>query len=419
MSDSKTMNAIGLDTNSDGARDASALCELTVPMPKTERPHDLLIRVLAVSVNPVDFKKRNGGAEITGYDVSGIVVESAEDTSLFKAGDAVYYSGDFTRQGANAEYHVVDERIVGRKPVNLSHAEAAAMPLTSLTAWEAMVEQMGIRAEPQANAGKAILIMAGAGGVGSVAIQLAKKVLGLTVVAAASREETAAFARRMGADFIISGRGDLKEELAAVGFESGVEYLFDTVSHTNFERYLLAVKPLGRICSITGAGGLDLGALFMKNITFTTEFVFAKAVSGVNIESQHVILDAMTRLLESGEVVCTLGEGGARPWGVEAMREIQQMLESGKAIGKMVLTREEAEAAAEVVEEAVAAAEAEVAPAAEMAAQEATKEAVNEDAVSEEEPVKTVPRSEPKPIKETGSILSWFYGRRQPAAAAA
>lgn len=332
-----TMRALGLPLT--GGKTADDLTELEMAMPSIERPRDILVKVMAFAGNPVDYKARNGifgEKQVMGYDASGIVVAVGPEATLFKPGDEVFYAGDVLRQGTNAEYHVVDERIVGRKPANLTHASAAAMPLVSLTAWEALLEQMAIPQDKAANARKAILIMAGGGGVGSTAIQIAKRVLGLTVVAAASRDETAAFAKQMGADLIISGRGDLREELAAVGLADGVEYLFDTVSHTNYERYVAAVKPLGRICSITGAGGLDLGGNFMKNIVFSTELMFAKSMAGVNMESQHAILESMAALLESGEVTSTVTT--VKPWSAAALREMHEALESGKSIGKMVLT---------------------------------------------------------------------------------
>lgn len=260
MSASESMKAIVLPTDVED-RSASALTQEQLPIPALERPRDLLVKVVASSVNPIDYKMRSTGTRVTGYDVSGVVTAVGDETSLFKVGDEVFYAGDFSRQGAFAEYHVVDERIVGNKPKKLTHAEAAAMPLTSLTAWEAMVEQMGIPTDKEANAGKTILIMAGAGGVGSVAIQIAKVVLGLRVVAAASREETAQFAKSQGADLIISGRGDIKQELEDVGVTDGVEYIFDTVNHKYFDRYLPAIKACGRICSTTGCDGLDLGEL--------------------------------------------------------------------------------------------------------------------------------------------------------------
>ncbi|MCL4162878.1 UNVERIFIED_CONTAM: hypothetical protein GTU68_025860, partial [Idotea baltica] len=205
---------------------------------ETEKPtpggFDLLVKISAISVNPVDFKIRGNAAKdtildtpkIIGWDAVGIVEAVGDKTSRFNVGDEVYYAGDITRSGSNAEYQLIDERIVGRKPKNLTESEAAAIPLTGLTAYEALFDR--IRVNPETDKGKTVLILAGAGGVGSIAIQLAKKLGNLTVIATASREDSAQWCKDMGADYVINHYNDIKEELAKIGHPE-VNYILDFV----------------------------------------------------------------------------------------------------------------------------------------------------------------------------------------------
>lgn len=182
-------------------------CEVEKPTPSG---YDLLVKIWAISVNPVDFKIRQNAAKdkvldtpkIIGWDAVGIVEAIGDKATKFKVGDQVYYAGDITRSGSNAEYQLIDERIVGYKPANLSVPEAAAMPLTSLTAYEALFDR--IRIDPEKDKGKSVLIIAGAGGVGSIAIQLAKKLCNLTVIATASREDSITWCKDLGADHVVN-----------------------------------------------------------------------------------------------------------------------------------------------------------------------------------------------------------------------
>ena len=259
-------------------------CFTEVELDKAQaRGKDLLVRVKAVAVNPVDTKVRASIKEklntpkILGWDGAGIVEEVGEDTSLFQVGDEVFYAGSITRPGCNSEYQLVDERIVGRKPSNLSFAEAAALPLTTITAWEALFERLGIepdRTEP--NKQSTLLIINGAGGVGSIAIQLAKQVAGLQVVATASRGDTVRWCRQLGADNCINHYHEFLPALKAIDIEA-VDYILclnDTDSH--WQSMAQVIRPQGKICSIVGnRQPLDLNLLKSKSVTFAWEFMFS------------------------------------------------------------------------------------------------------------------------------------------------
>ncbi|MEM1220313.1 MAG: zinc-binding alcohol dehydrogenase family protein, partial [Bacteroidota bacterium] len=250
------MQAIGFKTSLPIEEEQSFIAfKQTKPSPQG---HDLLIKIEAISVNPVDFKIRQTAAKDTtleapkviGWDAVGIVEAVGDQVQLFQVGDAVFYAGDLTRPGSNAEYQLVDERIVGRKPQNLTNAEAAAIPLTGLTAYESLFDR--IRIDPTRDAGKSVLILAGAGGVGSIAIQLAKKLGNLTVIATASRPETQAWCEEMGADFVVN-HYELSSELARIGHEQ-VDYILDFVSLNGYWDTLAEIiKPQGHIVSITGS----------------------------------------------------------------------------------------------------------------------------------------------------------------------
>ena len=212
------MKAIGY-THAGPISAENALIEFETDTPKPG-PNDLLVEVRAISVNPVDVKVRasaqpDNGPRILGFDAAGIVKEVGPETTRFRPGDEVFYAGDITRPGTNAEFHVVDERIIGRKPSSLGFAEAAGMPLTSITAWEILFDSFGLKESE--GAGEALLVIGGAGGVGSILIQLARKLTGLTVIAPASRDDTREWARKMGADHIVNHHNPLDEELKALG----------------------------------------------------------------------------------------------------------------------------------------------------------------------------------------------------------
>ena len=264
--------------------DPNCFAEIELDKPQA-KGKDLLVRVKAVGVNPVDTKVRSSvknkldTPKTLGWDASGIVEEVGGDASLFQVGDEVYYAGSIIRPGCNSEYQLVDERIVGKKPRNLSFAEASALPLTTITAWEALFERLGIEpSKTDKNQQSTVLIINGAGGVGSIAIQLAKQIAGLQVIASASREETINWCKDLGADNCINHHHDFKSALGRLGIDS-VDYILcfhDTDLH--WQNMADVIKPQGKICSIVGnQKPLDLNVLKSKSVTFAWEFMFTKS----------------------------------------------------------------------------------------------------------------------------------------------
>lgn len=314
---------------------------------ETEKPSpkgfDLLVKISAISVNPVDYKIRKSAAKdkvldnpkIIGWDAVGTVEAVGDQTSRFKVGDEVYYAGDLTRSGCNAEYQLVDERIVGFKPVKLNVAEAAAIPLTGLTAWESLFDR--IKINPEKDKGKTVLIIAGAGGVGSIAIQIAKKVAGLTVIATASRPESSKWCKDLGADFVVN-HYNLKAELEKIG-HSQVDYILDCV---NLEEYWETatdiIKPQGHIVSITGSNNpLNLNLLKTKSVSFSWELMYTRSMFTTDdMDQQYHILNEIAKLLDAGILKTTLTTT-MNGLTVENLKKAHQMQESGKTIGKTVI----------------------------------------------------------------------------------
>ncbi|MEA2559213.1 MAG: NADPH:quinone reductase [Acidobacteriota bacterium] len=316
--------------------DPESLIDLEIPKPEP-RGRDLLVRVRAVSVNPVDTKVRapkdkvEAEPKILGWDAAGTVEAAGEGASLFSPGDEVYYAGSIARQGCDSEYHLVDERIVGRKPRNLTFEEAAAMPLTTLTAWEALFDRMAVEGR-----NKTLLVIAGAGGVGSIAIQIAKRVAGLRVIATASRPETEAWCREMGADEVIDHRVSLKDQMAGEA-----DYILCAAStEEHFQNMADVVRPQGKICLIVGSKGgrpVPINLFQSKSVAICWEYMFTRAMYETpDMEAQHEILDRTAGLLEDGTLRHTLREV-CGPLNAENLREAHARLESGRTIGKLVL----------------------------------------------------------------------------------
>ena len=321
--------------------DPESLVDLEVPKPEA-RGRDLLVRVRAVSVNPVDTKVRapkdklETEPKILGWDAAGTVEAAGEGVSLFSPGDEVYYAGSIARQGCDSEYHLVDERIVGRKPRNLTFEEAAAMPLTTLTAWEALLDRMEAKG-PDAT----LLVIAGAGGVGSIAIQIAKRVAGMRVIATASRPETKAWCRELGADEVIDHRVPLKEEMGRIGAGEADYILCAANTEEHLQNMVDTVRPQGKVCLIVGVKGgkpVPINPFQAKSAALCWEYMFTRAVYETpDMERQHEILDRTARLLEDGTLRHTLREV-VGPLNAENLREAHARLESGRTIGKLVLS---------------------------------------------------------------------------------
>lgn len=335
------MKAIGFKTSLP-IEEANSFIEFETEQPQPQG-HQLLVKIDAISVNPVDFKVRQSSAKDTdltqpkviGWDAVGEVVAIGDSVSLFAVGDKVYYAGDLTKPGCNAEYQVVDERIVGKKPKSLSNAEAAALPLTSLTAWEMLFDRM--RIDKSRDAGKTLLILAGAGGVGSIAIQLAKKVAGLRVVATASRPETIAWCREMGADIVVDHK-NLKADLAAQGINE-VDFIIDLVDiNAYWDVVVELIKPQGHIASITGSGEpIALNKLKNKSATFSWELMYTRSMYQTDdMSQQHHILCQLADLVDAGVIKTTLKQTFTG-FSADNLKKVHEILESGKAIGKVVI----------------------------------------------------------------------------------
>jgi NADPH2:quinone reductase len=309
----------------------------------TTGEHDLLVKIEAISVNPVDFKIRQSAAKdtvletpkIIGWDAAGIVQAVGEKVTLFEVGDLVYYAGDITKPGSNAEYQIVDERIVGRKPKSLTIEEAAVIPLTGLTAWEILFDR--IRISPEKDKGKSILIIGGAGGVGSIAIQLAKKIAGLTVIATASRPETIEWCKNQGADFVVDHK-DLVTSVRNAGFQN-VDFILDFVDTNSYwDTMVELIKPQGHIASITGSSDpVALNKLKSKSVSFSWEFMYTRSMFQTDdMIEQHNILNKIADLLDSGVLKTTLKET-YNGLSAENLKKAHQLLESGKTIGKIAI----------------------------------------------------------------------------------
>ena len=315
--------------------------------PSEFRPRDLLVRIKSVALNPVDAKKRHGGKTniseanplILGYDGCGIVEEIGPEVKFFKKGDEVYYAGDITRNGSNAQYQLIDERIVALKPKNLNWNEAVALPLVTLTAWECLIESIKIPKDPKFNNDKTILIISGAGGVGSIAIQICKVVLGLTVIATASRPETIDYCKGLGADFIIDYKGELKNNLEKIGVKT-VNYVLNCSEMTleYFNQMPNIVSPCGAVGWITGLREplmINLVEFFVKRISLHPEFMFSRAMYNCEMEKQKGILDEMRELVEKNQIKTNMTV--VKKFSLETLKEGHEGDESGKNIGKYVL----------------------------------------------------------------------------------
>ena len=331
------MKAIGY-THAGPISAENALIEFETDTPKPG-PNDLLVEVRAVSVNPVDVKVRasaqpDNGPRILGFDAAGIVKEVGPETTRFRPGDEVFYAGDITRPGTTAEFHVVDERIIGRKPSSLGFAEAAGMPLTSITAWEILFDSFGLKESE--GAGEALLVIGGAGGVGSILIQLAKKLTGLTVIATASRDDTREWARKMGADHIVNHHNPLDEEIKALGISPRyVASLTHTKQH--FAATIELIKPRGLIALIDDPDSLNISALKPKALSFSWEFMFARSMFQTDdMDTQHKLLNRVSKLLDEGTLLPTVNNHGG-VLNVENLLAAHILQESGQAIGKTVL----------------------------------------------------------------------------------
>ena len=324
------------------AEHPEALQEVQLDAP-SPGPHDLLVEVRAISVNPVDTKIRrnvapeNGAAKVLGWDAAGVVQAVGSEVSLFQPGDRVFYAGAIDRAGANSELHLVDERIVGRMPASLSFAEAAALPLTAITAWELLFERLQI-AEGSTDQGQSLLIVGAAGGVGSILTQLARRLTGLTVIGTASRPETQAWVRELGAHHVIDHGKPLSEELARIGIGQVSHVASLTQTDQHYAQLIECLQPQGRLALIDDPlQPLDVMQLKRKSLSLHWELMFTRSLYQTeDMIEQHRLLQRVAELVDSGVLKTTLGEHFGR---IDAanLRRAHALLESGKAKGKIVL----------------------------------------------------------------------------------
>jgi NADPH2:quinone reductase len=321
--------------------DANSLVDVDLPKPEP-KGRDLLVEVRAISVNPVDTKVRRraepeaGAWKVLGWDVAGTVVAVGPEAKAFKPGDAVFYAGSIVRPGANAEFHLVDERIVGRKPATLDWIEAAALPLTSITAWETLFDRLAIR-KPVPGAPNLLLIVGGAGGVGSMAIQLARKLTDATVIATASRPETRQWALDLGAHHVVDHSKPLAAEVAALGLGAPA-FVFST---TNTDKHLAEIvkliAPQGRFGLIDDPPALDATPFKAKSVSIHWELMFTRSTfDTADVAEQGVLLNEVSRLVDQGKIRTTLAER----FGVinaANLRRAHALLESGRSKGKIAL----------------------------------------------------------------------------------
>jgi zinc-binding alcohol dehydrogenase family protein len=326
--------------------DPESLTDIELPQPIASG-RDLLVKIRAIAVNPVDYKIRqffpceDGNYRVLGWDAVGEVVATGEAATQFKPGDVIYYAGDLNRQGSNAEYQLVDERIVGTKPKSLSDAEAAALPLTTITAWELLFEHLAIQQQSPGSTEKSdevILVIGAAGGVGSILIQIAKAITGATIIATASRESSQAWVKKLGADFVVDHTKPLQTQIEALstGQVTHVASLNGTGSY--FETYTELLVPFGKIAMIDDPGSpLDVMKLKFKSLSLHIEFMFARSMfNAADMNEQGNLLNRVSGLVDQGYIQTTAGKtlGAINAGNLKAAHE---ELETGKAIGKIVL----------------------------------------------------------------------------------
>ncbi len=320
---------------------ADALLDIDLPAPVPEG-HDLLVEVRAVSVNPVDTKVRNGvpapegGFKVLGYDASGVVKAVGPDVTLFQPGDEVWYAGTIDRPGTNSELHLVDERIVGKKPSSLPFAEAAALPLTTITAWEMLFDRLEVR-RPVASAAPAVLVIGGAGGVGSIAIQLLRALTDLTVIATASRPETREWVKALGAHHVVDHSQPLAAQVEALGLGAPGWVFGTTQSDVHLEEIAKLIAPTGRFGLIDDPTELDIRPLKRKCVGVHWEWMFARPFWKLaDMGEQGRLLNEVAALVDAGRIRTTATESFGRI-NAENLRRAHVLIESGKARGKIVL----------------------------------------------------------------------------------
>lgn len=321
--------------------DTDALLDLEQPKPSPEG-RDLLVEIRAVAVNPVDTKVRqsrqpqDGAPIVLGYDAAGVVVGTGPDVTGFSVGDEVYYAGDLTRPGTNAEFHLVDERIAGRKPASLNFAEAAALPLTAITAYEALFDRLKVQDAAPAG-GDTLLIVGGSGGVGSIAIQLARQLTDLTVITTASRPESRAWALELGAHHVLDHSRPMAPQLEDLKL-GNPGFVFST-THTgqHLEDLAALIAPQGRFLLIDDPDNVNIGVFKTKAVSIHWEFMFTRSMfQTADMAEQNALLNRVADLVDEGRIRTTLSEV-IEPINAANLRDAHRRIESNQTIGKIVL----------------------------------------------------------------------------------
>ncbi|MBY5541273.1 zinc-binding alcohol dehydrogenase family protein [Rhizobium leguminosarum] len=319
----------------------TSLIDVELPMPEAGG-HDLLVEIKAVSVNPVDVKVRAHSAppadelKVLGWDAAGIVKAIGADVTLFRPGDEVFYSGVISRPGSNAEFHLVDERIVGTKPKSLDFAAAAALPLTSITAYEALFDRLKVQ-DAVSGAGRSILIIGGAGGVGSIAIQIARALTDLTVIATASRPETQDWVKELGAHHVVDHSRPIAPQVAALGIGAPGFIFSTTNTDSHIGDIVEAIAPQGRFALIDDPKTLDIVPFKRKAVSVHWELMFTRPLYGTpDMIEQHKLLNKISELVDAGKIRTTLSEI-VGPINAANLKTAHAMVESGRMKGKAVL----------------------------------------------------------------------------------
>ncbi|MGH1486472.1 MAG: zinc-binding alcohol dehydrogenase family protein [Cellvibrionaceae bacterium] len=338
------MKAIGYTASHDISHPDS-LVDIDLQQPKPTG-RDLLVKIDAVSVNPVDTKIRknvapeDGQYKILGWDAVGEVIATGEDSELFTIGDTVWYAGDLTRSGTNAEYHLVDERIVGKKPNSISKAEAAAVPLTAITAWELLFDRLGLEkvSSPNKSNNERLLIIGAAGGVGSILTQLAVKLTNATVIGTASRATTQDWVKGLGADHVLDHSKALTEELARINMENVTHVISLTHTDQHYPAIVEMLAPQGKLALIDDPKvPLDIMQLKRKSISLHWEFMFTRSMFATeDMIEQHNLLNELAELIDSGLIKTTLGENYGNI-NAKNLKRAHADIETGKTVGKIVL----------------------------------------------------------------------------------
>ncbi|WP_421681038.1 zinc-binding alcohol dehydrogenase family protein [Stenotrophomonas bentonitica] len=332
------MKAVAYTQHGLSISDPAALVDITLPIP-APGPRDLRVEVRAISVNPVDTKVRNGVAvtepRVLGFDAVGIVDAVGDEVTLFQPGDAVFYAGAIGRAGSNAEYQLVDERIVGHKPASLDDAAAAALPLTAITAWELLFDRL--RIPENGGEGQTLLVIGAAGGVGSILVQLARQLTRLTVIGTASRPDTQDWVYALGAHHVIDHTQPLGEGLQRLGIAEVSHVASLTHTDQHYDQIVAALAPQGQLALIDDPGQLDVMALKRKSLSLHWESMFTRSSFNTpDVQRQHELLERVAALIDAGVLRTTLGEHYGRI-NAANLRQAHALIESHRARGKLVL----------------------------------------------------------------------------------